>query len=88
MGRTLLSICDFGRVLYLKVQIISLQAALPWAHVLSSAISGYFDPEDMAYFAKEKTYWLRKFSPFKFGTPSHETLRYWHCSKLTDFGAT
>jgi hypothetical protein len=34
----------------------------------------------MAYFAKEKTDWLRKFSPFKFGTPSHETLRYFLCA--------
>lgn len=48
--------------------------------VLSSAISGYLDPEDMAYFAKEKADWLRKFAPFKFGTPSHETLRYFLCA--------
>lgn len=48
--------------------------------VLSSAISGFFKPSDMAFFAKEKIDWLREFSPFDFGTPSHETLRFFLCA--------
>ena len=48
--------------------------------VIASTISGYYDPDEMADFAKEKVSWLRKFSTYDYGTPSHETLRYFLCA--------
>jgi len=48
--------------------------------IISSIISGYYAPDEMADFAKEKRGWLQKFAPFEFGTPSHETIRYFLCA--------
>ena len=48
--------------------------------VISSVISGYYAPDEMADFAKEKRGWLQKFAPFEYGTPSHETIRYFLCA--------
>ena len=48
--------------------------------IFSSVISGYYEPDEMADFARLKLDWLRKFAPFEFRTPSHETLRYFLCA--------
>ncbi len=48
--------------------------------VFSSVISGYDTPDQMREFASIKIDWLRKFAPYKFGTPCTETLRYLLCA--------
>jgi len=42
---------------------------------MSAVISGFQTYELIEGFGEEKIEWLRKFYPYKYGAPSHDTLR-------------
>ncbi len=42
--------------------------------VIAAVVSGADDWEEIALFGRAQIDWLRKYAPFKNGTPSHDTL--------------
>lgn len=53
---------------------------------LSAVVSGFQTYELIEGFGEEKLDWLRQFYPYKFGTPSHDTLgEFFSCVKPKEF---